>query len=225
MLNVTDLTVRYGTATALDGVSLRVDDGELVALIGPNGAGKSTLVNTLSGLLRPAAGEVRIVGRFAHVPEGRQLFASLSVEDNLRLGAWRSGRQRGDVRDPARVYAVLPALERLRGRRAATLSGGEQQMVAVGRALMADPTILAIDELSLGLAPRMVADLVEHLRELNASRAVAVLLIEQNVRLALDVCQRAYVLEAGRVVTSGACADLADDPRVQEAYLGGGLVQ
>jgi branched-chain amino acid transport system ATP-binding protein len=219
MLNVTDLTVRYGTATALDEVSLRVDDGELVALIGPNGAGKSTLVNTLSGLLRPAAGTVHIDGRFAHVPEGRQLFASLTVEDNLRLGGWRGGD-----RDPGRVYAVLPALHRLRARRAATLSGGEQQLVAVGRALMANPTILAIDELSLGLAPRMVADLVEHLRSLNATQGTAVLLIEQNVRLALDVCQRAYVLEAGRIVTSGPSADLADDPRVQEAYLGGGLV-
>jgi branched-chain amino acid transport system ATP-binding protein len=213
---VTDLVVRYGAATALDHVSLAVGQRELVALIGPNGAGKSTLVKALSGLVRPAAGSVRVTGRLAHVPEGRQLFGDLTVEDNLRLGAWRRRE-----RDPAAVYEVLPALVPLRRRRAGLLSGGEQQMVAIGRALMSRPDLLVIDELSLGLAPLVVADLVGHLRELNAERGLAVLLIEQNARLALRLCARGYVLEAGRIVTHGPAAELAASPRVARAYLGG----
>ncbi len=220
VIEVADLVVRYGSAVALDRVSLTVAPGELVALIGPNGAGKSTLVNTLSGILRPAAGRVTVRGRLAHVPEGRQMFGDLTVEDNLRLGG-RSIRNG----DPAPVYEVLPGLRRLRGRRAGLLSGGEQQMVAVGRALMSRPDVLAVDELSLGLAPLVVDDLVRHLRELNAERGLAVLLIEQNARLALDLCTRAYVLEAGRIVAGGAAADLARGPAVQHAYLGGGLAE
>lgn len=207
--------MRYGPATALDQVSLRVDDGEMVALIGPNGAGKSTLVNTLSGILKPAAGSVSVRGRLAHVPEGRQMFGDLTVEDNLRLGG-----RRYRERDTAPVHAVLPRLAELRHRRAGTLSGGEQQMVAVGRALMSRPDVLAIDELSLGLAPLVVADLVRHLRELNKS-GLAVLLIEQNARLALDLCTRAYVLETGRIVAEGPAKELARDDRVAAAYLGG----
>lgn len=221
MLDVSGLVVRYGQATALDGVSLSVARGEMVALVGPNGAGKSTLVNTLSGIVAPAAGTVRLDGRLAHVPEGRQLFAELSVADNLRLGAWRVRRDRAR-RDPARVYEVLPDLRAIAGQRAGTLSGGQQQMVAVGRALMADPDILAIDELSLGLGPLIVVDLARHLRELNADRGTAVLLIEQNARLAFDLCRRAYVLEAGRVTAAGPSAELAESPEVARAYLGGG---
>jgi branched-chain amino acid transport system ATP-binding protein len=216
MLEVDDLVVRYGAATALDGVSLRLQPREMVALVGPNGAGKSTLLNALSGILKPAAGRIRIEGRLAQVPEGRQLFGDLTVEDNIRLGAWRSGD-----RDPDRVYRLFPDLTRLRHRRADTLSGGEQQMVAVGRALMSDPDILAVDELSLGLAPLVVADLVRHLRALNEERGMAVLLVEQNARLAFDVCERAYIIEAGRVVAEGRCAELADSAEVQRAYLGG----
>ncbi|HEX5493013.1 MAG TPA: ABC transporter ATP-binding protein [Mycobacteriales bacterium] len=215
MLEVADLVVRYGSATALDGIDLRVEAGEMVALVGPNGAGKSTLVNTLSGILRPASGRVRVHGRLAQVPEGRQLFAELSVQDNLRVGAWRSGD-----RDPTRVYRVFPDLARIASQRAGTLSGGQQQMVAVGRALMSDPDILAVDELSLGLAPIVVAELVGHLTELNRDRGMAVLLIEQNARLAFDLCHRAYVLEAGLIVAEGRCADLATSPRVMRAYLG-----
>jgi branched-chain amino acid transport system ATP-binding protein len=218
LLAVNDLVVRYGAATALDGVSLTVAPGELVALIGPNGAGKSTLVNTLSGLVRPASGTVRLDGRLAHVPEGREVFPDLTVDDNLRLGGWRNGR-RG--RDTSHIYEVLPDLTRVRRQRAGRLSGGQQQMVAVGRALMGRPDLLAVDELSLGLAPKVVDDLVRHLRDLNRDRGLAVLLIEQNARLALDLCARAYVLEAGRVVADGASADLAADPRVAAAYLGG----
>jgi branched-chain amino acid transport system ATP-binding protein len=216
MIEVRDLVVRYGAATALDGVSIEVGRGEMVALVGPNGAGKTTLVDTVSGLVKPAAGEVRIGGRLAQVPEGRQLFGDLTVEDNLRLGAWRSGD-----RDPERVIRVLPALAGLRGRTAGTLSGGEQQQVAVGRALMADPEVLVVDELSLGLAPLVVADIAAHLRDLNARMGVAVLLIEQNARLALDLCGRGYVLEAGRVVAAGTSDQLAARPEVVEAYLGG----
>jgi branched-chain amino acid transport system ATP-binding protein len=218
LLTVEDLVVRYGAATALDGVNLAVAPGELVALIGPNGAGKSTLVNALSGLVRPASGMVRLAGRLAHVPEGREVFPDLTVDDNLRLGGWRNGR-RG--RDTARVYEVLPDLVRVRRQRAGRLSGGQQQMVAVGRALMGRPDLLAVDELSLGLAPKVVDDLVRHLRELNRDRGLAVLLIEQNARLALDLCARAYVLEAGRIVAEGSSEELAADPRVAAAYLGG----
>jgi branched-chain amino acid transport system ATP-binding protein len=214
MIEVDDLVVRYGPATALDHVSLTVGDGEMVALIGPNGAGKSTVVNTLSGIVAPASGRVAVRGRLAHVPEGRQVFGELTVEDNLRLGG-----RRYKHRDTGPVHAILPRLAELRHRRAGTLSGGEQQMVAVGRALMSRPDVLAVDELSLGLAPLVVADLVRHLRELNETRGMAVLLIEQNARLALELCSRAYVLEAGRIVAEGPSDELADG--VAAAYLGG----
>jgi branched-chain amino acid transport system ATP-binding protein len=220
LLAVENLVVRYGAATALDSVSLTVAVGEMVALIGPNGAGKSTLVNALSGIVRPASGSIDVRGRLAHVPEGREVFPDLSVDDNLRLGGWRNGR-RG--RDTGRIYEIFPDLVRVRRQRAGLLSGGQQQMVAVGRALMGRPDLLAVDELSLGLAPRVVADLVAHLRDLNAERGLAILLIEQNARLALRLCSRAYVLEAGRIVTSGPADDLARSPRVAAAYLGGSV--
>ena len=220
LIAVEDLVVRYGTATALDGVSLTVGAGELVTLIGPNGAGKSTLVNTLSGIVAPAAGTITVRGRLAHVPEGREVFPDLTVDDNLRLGGWRNGR-RG--RDTTRIYEILPGLVRVRKQRAGLLSGGQQQMVAVGRALMARPDVLMIDELSLGLAPIVVTELVAHLRELNSEHGLAVLLIEQNARLALGLCSRAYVLEAGRVVLAGPADEVAASPRVAAAYLGGGV--
>lgn len=217
-LDIRDLVVRYGQATALDGVSLQVGAGEMVALIGPNGAGKTTLLNTASGLLTSAEGTCRVSGRIAQVPEGRQLFADMSVEDNLRLGGWTTRD-----RDPARVYAIFPRLAELRRRLAGTLSGGEQQMVAVGRALMAQPDLLAVDELSLGLAPRVVDDLAEHLMRLNRETGMAVLLVEQNARLALDLCPRAYVLETGRIALSGTSRELQHSAAVQSAYLGGAL--
>ncbi|BCY12121.1 ABC transporter ATP-binding protein [Actinoplanes sp. L3-i22] len=212
---VRELTVRYGAATALDGVSLTVAAGELVALIGPNGAGKTTLVNALCGILAPAGGRIAVPGSLALVPENRHLFGSLSVDDNLRLGAWRRRE-----RDTGHVYALLPELVPLRDRPAARLSGGEQQMVALGRALMARPDLLVIDEMSLGLAPKIVGSLVAHLRERNTVDGLAVLLIEQNARLALELCTRAYVLEAGRVVAEGPSAELAGSPEVATAYLG-----
>ncbi len=218
MIAVEDLCVRYGAATALDGVSLSVGAGEKVALIGANGAGKSTLLNALSGMVPKAGGSIRFSGRFAHVPEGRQLFPELSVDDNLRLGAFRVRE-----RDPAWIYELLPELGRLRRQRAGTLSGGQQQMVAIGRGLMARPDVLAIDEMSLGLAPIIVQQLARRLAELNAERGLTLLLVEQSARVALALCDRAYVLETGRVVAQGTSAELADSPFVVSAYLGASL--
>jgi branched-chain amino acid transport system ATP-binding protein len=215
MLNIRDLVVRYGSAVAVDGLSLEVGAGEMVALVGPNGAGKSTLINTVSGLLQPASGSVTCAGRVALVPEGRQMFADMTVEDNLLLGGWSIRN-----RDLGEVFDLLPDLAKLRKRTAGRLSGGQQQMVAVGRALMARPDLLAIDELSLGLAPLVVAELADHLRLLNRERGTAVLLVEQEVTLAFDVCPRALVLEAGRVIASGPSAELAQSEAVRKAYFG-----
>lgn len=215
MLHISDLVVRYGSAVALDGVSLEVGRGEMVALVGPNGAGKSTLINTISGLLKPASGSVVVDGTVAQVPEGRQMFPDMSVEDNLLLGGWRIRN-----RDLGEVFDLLPDLAQLRKRKAGRLSGGQQQMVAVGRALMGRPDLLAIDELSLGLAPLVVAELADHLRQLNRERGTAVLLVEQEVTLAFEVCPRACVLEAGKVIASGPSAELAESDAVRKAYFG-----
>lgn len=217
MLDIEQLVVRYGSAVALDGVDLHVQRGERVALVGPNGAGKSTLVNAVSGIVPASSGRISCDGRVAQVPEGRQMFAEMTVEDNLLLGAWRSKHRR----DLSGVLELLPDLARLRKQVAGTLSGGQQQMVAVGRALMADPELLVIDELSLGLAPLVVADLAAHLSALNAERGTTILLIEQEVTLAFSICTRAYVLEAGRIVAEGPSDELARSPVVLQAYLGG----
>jgi branched-chain amino acid transport system ATP-binding protein len=215
MLSISDLVVRYGSAVAVDGLSLDIGAGEMVALVGPNGAGKSTLINAVSGLLEPASGSVVCEGRVAQVPEGRQMFADMSVEDNLLLGGWSIKN-----RDLGEVFDLLPDLAGLRKRKAGRLSGGQQQMVAVGRALMGRPDLLAIDELSLGLAPLVVAELAEHLRVLNREKGTAVLLVEQEVTLAFEVCPRACVLEAGQVVASGLSVELADSEVVRRAYFG-----
>ncbi|MCL4423130.1 MAG: ABC transporter ATP-binding protein [Actinobacteria bacterium] len=219
VLSVEDLVVRYGTAVALESVSLNVERGEMVALIGANGAGKTTLLNALSGMLVPSAGRISCSGKLAHVPEGRELFAELSVDDNLRLGAWKA-----TSRDTSPIYALFPKLDKLAKRRAGGLSGGEQQMVAIGRALMARPDLLAIDELSQGLAPNIVQELSRHLIRLNLETGLSVLLVEQNARLALGLCRRAYVLDTGHVVREGLSSQLLDDASVQQAYLGGPLV-
>lgn len=216
MLRLTDVVIRYGAATAVDGVSLEVQRGEMVALVGPNGAGKSSLVNAISGVVPIASGSLEVDARSAQVPEGRQMFADMSVEDNLRLGAWRA-----KDRDPSPIYEMLPDLLRLRSQKAGTLSGGQQQMVAVGRALMGKPELLLIDELSLGLAPLVVAGLADHLQMLNREHGTTILLIEQEIALAFRLCARAYVLEAGRIVGSGLSTDLAADPALRAAYLGG----
>jgi len=215
MLRIDDLVVRYDAAVALDGVSLELGGGEMMALVGPNGAGKSTLLNTISGLVPPASGTVTCEGRVAQVPEGRQMFPDMTVEDNLVLGGWSIRN-----RDLSEVMDLLPDLARLRKAKAGRLSGGQQQMVAIGRALMAKPDLLAIDELSLGLAPIVVAELAEHLRYLNRERGTAILLVEQEVSLAVELCPRTCVLEAGRVVASGPSAELAESDEVRRAYFG-----
>lgn len=216
----------------LFGIDLDVAAGELVALVGANGAGKSTVLGTLSGLVRATAGTVTFAGRdmtnvrpevtvkagIAHVPQGRRLFGTLSVEKNLLLGAYL--RRDRDVRsDLARVLGYFPALKDKLAREAGTLSGGEQQMVAIGRGLMAKPKLLMIDELSLGLAPKVVDRLVDVVQGINRD-GMSLLLVEQDVLVALDIADRAYVLENGRVVLAGRAADLKDDPGVRKAYLG-----
>ena len=250
LVEVNDLVVRYGQAVALDGVSLTLAHGERVALVGANGAGKTSLLNAVCGVVRPSSGSVAIDGvevtgktpnlvvrrGLTQVPEGRQVFPSLPVEANLLLGAFgrsfrteivtstiRYLRRRRDVRESLeRIYALLPKLYELRERPAGRTSGGEQQMVAIGRALMAEPRALAIDELSLGLAPIIVEQLAEFLLRLNEEEHVAILLVEQNARLAFDLCQRAYVLETGRVILHGESEAIRDRPEVHSAYLGGG---
>ena len=249
LLEVDELIVQYGPAVAVDVVSIQLDAGERVALIGPNGAGKSSLLNAVCGIVKPAGGVVRIDGRdvtgdsagaivrlgISQVPEGRQVFPTLPVEANLLLGAYgrdfgaepisatiRYLGRRGQIQERLeRIYGLLPALRELRDRPAGQTSGGEQQMVAIGRALMAEPRLLAIDELSLGLGPIVVQGLSEFLLKLNEEEGVAVLLVEQNALLALELCERAYVVEAGRVVLSGPSSELRENPQVQAAYLGG----
>jgi branched-chain amino acid transport system ATP-binding protein len=215
LIEVEGLVVCYGAVTALDGVSLSVSAGEMVALVGSNGAGKSTLLKALSGVVRKSDGRLRIHGHLSHVPEGRQLFPDLTVEDNLRLGAFRSRD-----RDTAWVYQLLPELDRTRRQRAGTLSGGQQQMVAIGRGLMSRPDVLAIDEMSLGLAPIVVRQLARILTQLNRQDGLAVLLVEQSAQLAFSLCARGYVLETGGVVTSGTTLELAQSSMVKDAYLG-----
>jgi branched-chain amino acid transport system ATP-binding protein len=250
LVDVKDLVVRYGPAVALDGVSLTLGVGERVALVGANGAGKSSLLNAVCGVVPPAGGRVYVAGDdvtgktpnhvvrrgLTQVPEGRQVFPSLPVEANLLLGAFgrsfrteifsstlRYVRRKAEARARLeRIYSLLPKLYELRERPAGRTSGGEQQMVAIGRALMAEPRALAIDELSLGLAPIVVEQLVEFLRRLNEEERVAILLVEQNALLAFDLCERAYVLETGRVVLAGESREIRDRPEVHSAYLGSG---
>ena len=232
LLEVRKLDAGYGAVPVLWSVDLEMSAGEMVALVGANGAGKSTLLAIISGLLRPTAGSVRVGDRetstlrperivargVSHVPQGRQLFGGLSVEKNLLLGAYL--RPNADLAsDVEQVLRYFPALRDKLGRSAATLSGGEQQMVAIGRGLMARPKLLLIDEPSLGLAPKVIDSLVAALREINAG-GVAVLLVEQDVLVALEVCQRGYVLQNGRVALTGTSAELLDDPRLRRAYLG-----
>ena len=230
-LEVQALETGYGKAQVLFGVDLEVEAGELVALLGANGAGKTTLLRARSGLLRPWKGSVLLGGKdlrglsparrarlgLGHVPEGRQLFPLMTVEENLRLGAafLAPGREKEGYE---RVYALFPQLAERRRQLAGTLSGGEQQMLAIGRALMGFPRILLVDEPSLGLSPRLAEEVLLALKEV-ARGGVGVLLVEQNVALSLEVAERGYVLEHGRVVLEGPAQALAQDPRVREAYL------
>ena len=233
ILQVTDLRVSYGAIEALRGVSLEVRPGEVVALIGANGAGKTTTLRAVSGMLRPAGGAVRFDGddvtglpshqlvarRMAHAPEGRGIFLNLTVGENLDLGAWLrrdAAAVRGDL---ARVLSLFPVLAERRRQVAGTLSGGEQQMLAVARALMSSPRLLLLDEPSLGLAPQIVERIFGVLREVNAA-GVALLLVEQNAHKALQLAHRAYVLETGQVAMTGTGRQLLASPEVRKAYLG-----
>jgi branched-chain amino acid transport system ATP-binding protein len=230
LLQLTDVEARYGAVRALHGVSLAVAEGELVAVLGANGAGKTTTLRAISGTVR-RDGEVVFAGRklprraeataragIAHVPEGRGTFMDLSVWDNLRLGAYT--RRRGLKDDAKRVFEFFPRLEERRDQQAGTLSGGEQQMLALGRALMARPRLLLLDEPSLGLAPLVVREIFGALQRLQAADGVAVLVVEQNARLALRAAQRAYVLEVGRVVVEGVSEELQQNESVRKSYLG-----
>ncbi|MEZ0348934.1 MAG: ABC transporter ATP-binding protein [Thermus sp.] len=230
-LQVVGLEAGYGKAQVLFGVGLEVGEGELVALLGANGAGKTTLLRAVSGLVRLAGGRVLLDGKdlkglspakrarlgLGHVPEGRQLFPLMTVEENLRLGAafLAPGREKEGF---GRVYALFPRLQERRKQLAGTLSGGEQQMLAIARALMGFPRILLVDEPSLGLSPRLAEEVLLALRQV-AGAGVGVLLVEQNVVLSLEVADRAYVMEHGRIVLKGAPKYLSADPRVREAYL------
>jgi branched-chain amino acid transport system ATP-binding protein len=232
-LSVAGLQAGYGDVQVLWDVSLDVSPGELVCVIGSNGAGKTTLMRCLSGLMAPIAGGIAVDGRalsaaspadfvragIAHVPEGRRLFSAMSVRDNLLMGAYLRFDKAGIAADLQRIYEMFPVLAARQRQDAGTLSGGEQQMCAIGRGLMAAPSLLLIDELSLGLAPRAVELLIDTLRAVNKS-GVAILLVEQDVMNALELADRAYVIDHGRVVKSGAARGLVNDPAVREAYMG-----
>ncbi len=232
MLEVRDLEVAYGSIRALHGVSLDVAEGELVAILGSNGAGKSTTLRAISGLVRPRAGVVRFLGRaitraapeeivamgISHCPEGRRVFGRLTVRENLILGGIQ--RPPAEVRrDIERMESLFPILHERLGQAAGTLSGGEQQMLAIARALMSRPRLLILDEPSLGLAPLIVEQVFRTIAELKGE-GLTILLVEQNVHHALDVADRVYVLETGRVTLSGPAAELRHDPRIEQSYLG-----
>jgi len=233
ILRVQDLAVNYGAIQALQGISFHVEEGEIVTLIGANGAGKSTTLKTISGLLFPRRGSIHyqgesITGRPAdaivkmgvvHVPEGRNIFAPLTVRENLEMGAY-TRRDRGEVaRSMQRVFTSFPRLEERLSQLGGTLSGGEQQMLAMGRGLMAQPKLLLLDEPSMGLAPILVEEIFRIVTEINA-QGVSILLVEQNAAMALSVADRAYVLETGRIVLEGPAQRVREDPDVQKAYLG-----
>jgi branched-chain amino acid transport system ATP-binding protein len=233
MLEVRNATVTYGAAPAVSGVSLRLDQGELGVIVGPNGAGKTTLINALAGLHPLASGELVLAGRnlsrlprhrfceegIALVPEGRRLFAGMSVRENLELGSYRRGARARRTQSLETVLGIFPVLRERLGAAAGALSGGQQQMLAIGRAMMACPRLLLLDEPSLGLAPALVSELFRVVRHINAS-GVAVLLVEQNVAMALELARRAYVLEEGRIVAEGPPRELRGHPHIERAYLG-----
>ena len=233
LLEIDGLTSHYGRIRALGGVSLHIDEGELVALVGANGAGKTTLLRALSGVQPASGGTIRFEGRditalapekrvaagICQVPEGRQVFGPLSVEDNLRLGAFRRKGAPGSNARIEYMYDLFPILKDKRKQPAGTLSGGQQQMLALCRALMADPRVLLLDEPSMGLAPLLVGEIFNAVQALKA-RGVTIFLVEQNAHAALSLADRGYVLETGDVVLNGSGADLLGDARVKEAYLG-----
>ena len=234
LLEIRELSVHYGSARALKGVSLAIDQGEIIALVGANGAGKTTTLRSVSGLRTPTSGEILFQGRstkglpvhdvvrlgIAHVPEGRGMLAPMTVFENLRMGAYLQRDKRQIADDLEDVYEHFPVLAKRRGQLAGSLSGGEQQMLAIARALMARPKLLLMDEPSMGLSPLMVEEVARIVRDIN-QRGMSIILVEQNARMALELCHRAYILEVGEVVLQGYGHDLAKDGRVQKAYLGG----
>jgi len=238
MYEVSNVAVHYGAAAAVADVRLRVDDGELVVVVGPNGAGKSTLINAMAGLHAVASGRLVVDGQditreaphrfcergIAIVPEGRRLFVNLTVRENLELGSYRAAARRVRAESMRRVCALFPALAERMEVAAGALSGGQQQMVAIGRALMARPRFLLLDEPSLGLSPLIVRDLFKAIREVNA-QGMAVLLVEQNVAMALELARRAYVLDEGRIVAEGAPQALLERDEIRRVYLGIGAAE
>jgi branched-chain amino acid transport system ATP-binding protein len=233
LLEVSNLHVAYGAITALTGVSLTVGKGEIVALIGANGAGKTSTLRAISGMLKPKSGDITLKGTaiagrkshelvpmgMAHAPEGRGIFLNLTVDENLTLGAYLRRDDDGIEKDREQAFALFPRLRERRQQRAGTLSGGEQQMLAVGRALMSQPTLLLLDEPSLGLAPQIIEKIFEILRAVN-KKGMSILLVEQNAHLALGLCHYAYVLETGAVVMEGLGKELLASEEIRKAYLG-----
>ena len=235
MLSVKDLEVSYGAIRAVKGISFHVNKGEIVTLIGANGAGKTTTLHAISALLKPKAGEITFCGApithteahkiirlgLAQVPEGRRVFSQLTVQQNLELGAYtRTDSSEAIAADYEMVFELLPRLKERRKQLAGTLSGGEQQMLAIGRALMSSPRMVLMDEPSMGLSPLLVQEIFNIIRNVNRD-GVTILLVEQNAKMALEVANRAYVLETGTIAMSGEASELANDPKVRDAYLGG----
>lgn len=234
MLELTNVRAAYGPVTALHDISITVPEKSIVTLLGANGAGKSTTLRVISGLLRPLAGAIKLEGReiggkapdwvvrqrVAHVPEGRQIFATLTVDENLHLGAYTRSEKPAIKADIERVYEYFPRLKERRGQVAGTMSGGEQQMLAIGRALMARPRLLLLDEPSLGLAPLVVRDIFKIIKTINEEDGVTILLVEQDAKIALSVASYGYVLETGRVVVAEQADKLATNETVRRSYLG-----
>ncbi len=235
LLSIDNLEVCYGVISALQGVSLQIEQGEVVTLIGSNGAGKTTLLRAISGLLRPKSGNIswnnsqtlnalrpdQIVQLgISHVPEGRQIFANLSIRENLLLGAYQEKSRERIAQDLDRCFSLFPVLNERKNQRGGTLSGGEQQMLAIGRALMARPKLLLLDEPSLGLAPLIVRKIFQIIKDINA-QGTTIFLVEQNAHMALSVAHRGYVLQSGRMILSDKASNLLKHPDVKKAYLGG----
>ena len=235
MLTVTDLSVSYGAISALGGISFQIRPGSIATLIGANGAGKTTTLRTISGLLRAKSGRVtfggaditklpphQIVARgLCHVPEGRMIFSNLTVDENLSMGAYLQKDKERIARDRDYVFSIFPRLKERLTQQAGTLSGGEQQMLAIGRALMGGPKLLMLDEPSLGIAPKLISTIFEKIVEINRSHGITILLVEQNANLALEISHDAFVLETGRIVMQGKSPELRANPELKAAYLGG----